>query len=166
MRAACSCAHLKKRAGARAGAWGARKPSRGQGASPAPKTGRDRPGTPQAAGRRRRLRQGPFPLPWCPPLRRNGHGPADGPADGWRRSGRFCGTGVPARKAAGGRQQRRSPHRDQGGPPAPAADRARDKKGRRPLRTTAPNLTGSAEAGNLVPSRSSFRLPGCVPAAR
>lgn len=48
----------------------------------------------------------------------------------------------------------------------PGGGQAQDKEGRRPLRTTAPNLTGTAEAGNLVPSRSSFRLPGCVPAAR
>lgn len=48
----------------------------------------------------------------------------------------------------------------------PGGVQAQDKEGRRPLRTTAPNLTGTAEAGNLVPSRSSFRLPGCVPAAR
>lgn len=168
MRAACSCAHLKKRAGARAGAWGARKPSRGQGGFPCPQ---NRPG--QAwhapdAGQEAPASAGAFPAAVVPAPSPQGAWPC-GRAGRWMeafrtllRDGCSC---KESRRRAATTEPAPGPGRD-GGPPAPAADRARDKKGRRPLRTTAPNLTGSAEAGNLVPSRSSFRLPGCVPAAR
>lgn len=112
MRAACSCAHLKKRAGTRAGAWGARKPSRGQGGFPCPE---NRPGQAWHApggGQEAPASAGAFPAAVVPapsphrdqggpagrrPRRRTGAGQkrAAAPADHRPESDRQRGSGKP-----------------------------------------------------------------------